>query len=395
MANAMYSTHIAEHHTEASIDMKCFSIQCGHSSHNHVVTLAREFCNENMNDACGIAERCDFLDKFSKIVDYKLNYYLDKHYDEICILYLNVVAGVSKIESLYSMPLLRFIKMTTSKCDFILNKIEDIKNDIESAHDCVVEARKRTKTLINAFEINIIKLAILQERKLRMQKIKESLFANFKSCVDNCRRVHKALRFSLFNEAQERLLLLKKSISNNSKTFGSGLTILESLKKKAKSFEAQIRQGIKRGLIKIILKFSSDEYSEISKYYERIMNKKNAKNSLIEDIRSQYSELVLKNVSSAGCSPVTPGPTPLLLPPGVPPADHVQLFSLEEGQQSVAQAPLPHIRHCVGVALYQTAAQPSLHVLHCRSEEHTSVLQSPRIISYAVLCLKKKKKSVF
>jgi len=50
------------------------------------MTLTQEFCNESLNSASGIAERCDFLDRFTKIVDYKLNYLLNKHSQEICML---------------------------------------------------------------------------------------------------------------------------------------------------------------------------------------------------------------------------------------------------------------------------------------------------------------------
>lgn len=51
--------------------------------------------------------------------------------------------------------------------------------------------------------------------------------------------------------------------------------------------------------------------------------------------------------------PVAPGPAPLLLSPGVPHADHIELLWLEECQQALAQTHLLHVRHCVCVALDQ------------------------------------------
>lgn len=52
---------------------------------NHVEAFVQEFCNETLNTTGGIAERCDFLDRFSKVVDYKLNYLLNKHSHHIRI----------------------------------------------------------------------------------------------------------------------------------------------------------------------------------------------------------------------------------------------------------------------------------------------------------------------
>src|SRR3546814_936952 len=66
-------------------------------------------------------------------------------------------------------------------------------------------------------------------------------------------------------------------------------------------------------------------------------------------------------------------------------------------QRAVASGPEPeHARACAFAErhrqreMLQQGAQPVL-ALHARSEEHTSELQSLMRISYAVLCLKKKK----
>lgn len=61
-------------------------------------------------------------------------------------------------------------------------------------------------------------------------------------------------------------------------------------------------------------------------------------------------------------SRVTPRAVPFPLAPRVAHADHVQLLRLEEGQQAVAQADLPHVRHRVCVALHQSTSQAGLHV---------------------------------
>lgn len=70
-------------------------------------------------------------------------------------------------------------------------------------------------------------------------------------------------------------------------------------------------------------------------------------------------------VQQGALSPVTPWPTPLLLPPGVPHANHVQLLRFEEGQQAVSQAHLPNVCDRISVTFDQPTFQPSLHVLHC------------------------------
>lgn len=61
-------------------------------------------------------------------------------------------------------------------------------------------------------------------------------------------------------------------------------------------------------------------------------------------------------------SRVTPRAVPLPFAPWVAHADHVQLLRLEEGQQAVAQTDLPHVCHCIGVALHQSTGQAGLHV---------------------------------
>src|SRR3546814_12015252 len=50
---------------------------------------------------------------------------------------------------------------------------------------------------------------------------------------------------------------------------------------------------------------------------------------------------------------------------------------------------------CVHSSLSSAGASSSLCCGYCRSEEHTSELQSLMRISYAVFCLKKKKNKVF
>lgn len=64
-------------------------------------------------------------------------------------------------------------------------------------------------------------------------------------------------------------------------------------------------------------------------------------------------------------SPVAPWPAPLLLPPGVPHTNHVQLLGFEEGQQAMAQAHFTNIGDCVSMTFDQSTIQPSLHVLNC------------------------------
>src|SRR3546814_9413076 len=62
----------------------------------------------------------------------------------------------------------------------------------------------------------------------------------------------------------------------------------------------------------------------------------------------------------------------------------------EDSLLSIVQMPkgVPVATFAIGEA---GAANASLHVIACRSEEHTSELQSLMRISYAVFCLKKKK----
>jgi len=78
-----------------------------------------------------------------------------------------------------------------------------------------------------------------------------------------------------------------------------------------------------------------------------------------------YLLIYLPKKSAASAHPnsrVTPSAVPLPLAPRVAHADHVQLLRLEEGQQAMAQADLPHICHGVCVALHQPAGQAGLHV---------------------------------
>lgn len=61
-------------------------------------------------------------------------------------------------------------------------------------------------------------------------------------------------------------------------------------------------------------------------------------------------------------SRVAPRAVPFPLAPRVTHADHVQLLRLEEGQKAVAQADLPHVCHCICVALHQPTGKAGLHV---------------------------------
>src|SRR3546814_2586249 len=65
--------------------------------------------------------------------------------------------------------------------------------------------------------------------------------------------------------------------------------------------------------------------------------------------------------------------------------DGHQLFSLQPGLEALALAAIAAI---LGASAGLDRKQ--LRLLHCRSEEHTSELQSLMRISYAVFCLKKK-----
>lgn len=49
-----------------------------------MASLTQEFCSESLNTPAGIAERCDFLDRFRKLVDYKLHFFLTKNSKDIC-----------------------------------------------------------------------------------------------------------------------------------------------------------------------------------------------------------------------------------------------------------------------------------------------------------------------
>lgn len=71
----------------------------------------------------------------------------------------------------------------------------------------------------------------------------------------------------------------------------------------------------------------------------------------------KYCQVGIKEL----CLPVTPGPVPLPLTPGVPHPDHGQFVWLEIGQQAVTEPDSPHIRHSVGVTLDQATVQLGLH----------------------------------
>lgn len=52
---------------------------------NVSLTLRDEICNNGLNSSIAITERCDYLDRFQKILDYKLHFYLTNKLSGISI----------------------------------------------------------------------------------------------------------------------------------------------------------------------------------------------------------------------------------------------------------------------------------------------------------------------
>src|SRR5213595_1155784 len=86
----------------------------------------------------------------------------------------------------------------------------------------------------------------------------------------------------------------------------------------------------------------------------------------------------------------------LILPPAAAPVQAVVVPILEKGRQEEmlleAQRLFLELRERMRVKLDDRDIRPGEKYYEWRSEEHTSELQSPSVISYAVFCLKKKKK---
>jgi len=172
--------------------------------------------------------------------------------------------------------------------------IRMISKDIQLARKAVIKARANTKTLINGFESYVKKLGILRVRKARLQKLEDLLNVNFKTCVHQYKTITMRMKKLQYNEAYKELLKLKealKQIIDSSRKKKSSLLIAEQLEKKVSSLEIEIKQGIKRSLLKVICQFSIREYADICKYYETYNER------LPEDIKDQYIIIVEKNVN--------------------------------------------------------------------------------------------------
>ncbi len=176
---------------------------------NYEATLNIEFCNEDLNSPAGIAERCDFLDRFSKIVDFKLHFFLTNHSKEICI---SPAAYISHIVE-------------------GMQKIRSIEEDIRSAQKSVAESRTRTKSLKEKCGDSLAELCMLNRRKQNSRRISGLLWGSVKSSAEQYRTVLEDIREGKLSHAQEAFLRLRVQLEHQSRTEGK-LNALDQLREK-------------------------------------------------------------------------------------------------------------------------------------------------------------------